>query len=80
MSKVEDKQEPLSSVSCGSGSWGGQCLSLADYVMGTGPRGARPPPKVVRVAYPRGRSPSRSAILSARRFASGTPPRWMPIR
>jgi len=23
-------------TSCGSGSWGGQCLSLADYVIGPG--------------------------------------------
>jgi len=23
---------------CGIGFWGGQCLSLADYVAGTGPR------------------------------------------
>jgi hypothetical protein len=30
---------------CGRGSWGGRRLSLADYVMGTGTRGGRPPPE-----------------------------------
>jgi glucose 1-dehydrogenase len=29
---------------CGSGSWGGQCLSMGDYVRGWGPRTGRPPP------------------------------------
>jgi YD repeat-containing protein len=31
--------DPLDRRSCGSGSWGGQCLSLGNYVTGTRARG-----------------------------------------
>jgi hypothetical protein len=39
--------------SCGIGSWGGQCLSMGDYVTGTGPTdGVTAPPKGASVGYP----------------------------
>ena len=34
---------------CGNGFWGGQRLSLADDVMGTGPRGGQPLPEVLTI-------------------------------
>jgi protein-S-isoprenylcysteine O-methyltransferase Ste14 len=36
---------------CGMGSWGGQCLSMGDYVTGMGPQGGRPRPEGADVAY-----------------------------
>jgi hypothetical protein len=36
----------------GSGSRGSRCLSLADYVMETGPRRGRPLPEGAKVGYP----------------------------
>jgi hypothetical protein len=38
-------------VHCGRGSWGGRRLSLADYVMGTGPRGEQPLPEGASVLW-----------------------------
>ena len=37
---------------CGSGSWGGWCLSMGDYVTGRGARGGPPLPEGVDVDYP----------------------------
>jgi len=39
-------------VHCGSGFWGGQRPSLADYVAGRRPPGRRPPPQRANVDYP----------------------------
>ena len=36
---------------CGSGSWGGRCLSLGDYVTGMGPQEGRPLAEGASVAY-----------------------------
>jgi hypothetical protein len=32
-----DPREEAAHVPCGIGSWGAQCLSMGDYVMGVGP-------------------------------------------
>jgi len=39
-------------IHCGSGFWGGQRPSLADYVAGRRPPGRRPPPQRANVDYP----------------------------
>ena len=50
---------------CGIGSWGVRCLSLADYVRGTGPTdGATAPPEGASVGYPRPPTPDRHAPRS----------------
>ena len=54
---------------CGSGSWGGRCLSLGDYVTGMGPQGIRPLAEGASVAYARLRRLESGRLRSSVRAA-----------
>jgi hypothetical protein len=61
---------------CGSGSWGGRCLSMAPYVTGTGPTdGASAPPEGANVGYPPpSTSPTSGAVPPATRAVASSSP------
>ena len=68
--------EKVADVHCGIGSWGGQRLRMADYVIGTGPRGGRPPPEGPSVGYPL--NDRRRGVLCDYCFFGG-PTRTIPL-